>query len=480
MIHDIPAETADIIAKGLRPLSKAEPKRVIVAGAGISGLAAAYELVRAGHDVTVLEARNRTGGRIWTWREAFADGLYAEAGAAHLAEHHTLGRSYAAHLGLVPQPVPAETGEALLAMNARKVTFADLNVKGNEPPFALPAPEAGKTLLQLWREATHSVRAILDREGEHSGWRTIASTYENRTLHEFLEQAGWSAEAIRVFALASQRPVRLDFPAVGELRDLVGHFKSQLLEIPGGMDRLTVGLEQRLGGRVRFGAVVTGVQITKDEASVMWTTRTGWDAVGHADYVVLALPAPALLRLNISPALSRGKERALRALHYPAAVTVAAQFQFRFWQDAPYSIRGGVTCTDKLSRRIHYPTAEPAGTSRGVLRTVHAFQRDTGLWTMMDPDLRVRQFSFDVAAIHDAPDSALEHGVSHDWGGDVYAGGHSAMFTPASEVRAFTDLAQPEHRLVLAGEHTSPWHGTVEGAIEAGLRAALHIHHAPA
>ena len=61
---------------------KSLAKKVIVLGAGMSDLTAAYELVQAGHDVTVLEARMRPGGRVQTWSDPFADGLYTEAGGA--------------------------------------------------------------------------------------------------------------------------------------------------------------------------------------------------------------------------------------------------------------------------------------------------------------------------------------------------------------------------------------------------------------
>jgi monoamine oxidase len=57
------------------------PKKVVVIGAGLAGLAAAHELMQAGHEVTVLEARMWPGGRVYTIRDSFADGLYAEAGA---------------------------------------------------------------------------------------------------------------------------------------------------------------------------------------------------------------------------------------------------------------------------------------------------------------------------------------------------------------------------------------------------------------
>src|SRR5882757_8014095 len=61
-------------------------KKIIVAGAGISGLCCAYELMKAGHDVTVLEASGRHGGHVFTGRDGFADGLYADYGADHITD----------------------------------------------------------------------------------------------------------------------------------------------------------------------------------------------------------------------------------------------------------------------------------------------------------------------------------------------------------------------------------------------------------
>ena len=70
----------------LPALPAAASKRVIVAGAGIAGLSCAWELVRRGHDVTVLEASNRTGGHVFTFRDGLEDGLYADAGAEQFTE----------------------------------------------------------------------------------------------------------------------------------------------------------------------------------------------------------------------------------------------------------------------------------------------------------------------------------------------------------------------------------------------------------
>jgi 2-polyprenyl-6-methoxyphenol hydroxylase-like FAD-dependent oxidoreductase len=65
---------------------RGRPKKVIIIGAGLAGLSAAYELTQGGHDVTVLEARTRPGGRVHTLRDHFADGLYAEAGASSILQ----------------------------------------------------------------------------------------------------------------------------------------------------------------------------------------------------------------------------------------------------------------------------------------------------------------------------------------------------------------------------------------------------------
>src|SRR5205823_9295788 len=72
----------------------AAPKKIIIIGAGMAGLSAGYELTQLGHDVTILEARSRPGGRVHTLREPFSDGLYAEAGAARIPENHNLTLKY--------------------------------------------------------------------------------------------------------------------------------------------------------------------------------------------------------------------------------------------------------------------------------------------------------------------------------------------------------------------------------------------------
>jgi monoamine oxidase len=83
---------------------KGPAKKVLVLGAGIAGLVASYELTQLGHDVTVLEARTRPGGRVHTLREPFSDGLYAEEGAARIPDNHELTLKYVKQFELPLEP----------------------------------------------------------------------------------------------------------------------------------------------------------------------------------------------------------------------------------------------------------------------------------------------------------------------------------------------------------------------------------------
>jgi monoamine oxidase len=77
---------------------------VIIVGAGLAGLSAGYEVTQAGHEVTILEARSRPGGRVHTLHDPFTDGLYAEAGASRIPDHHHFTLEYAALFGLTLDP----------------------------------------------------------------------------------------------------------------------------------------------------------------------------------------------------------------------------------------------------------------------------------------------------------------------------------------------------------------------------------------
>ena len=113
----------------------ARPLRVVVIGAGMSGLAAAYELVRAGHDVTVLEARDRVGGRVLTLRSPFAPGHSAEAGAARIPPEHDLTLGYARHFGLELDRFYPESGLYLDVQSGERTLVPPQSFLSKRPDY---------------------------------------------------------------------------------------------------------------------------------------------------------------------------------------------------------------------------------------------------------------------------------------------------------------------------------------------------------
>src|SRR6266481_4934503 len=95
-------------------------KKVVILGAGLAGLAAAEELINAGHEVTVLEARSRPGGRVYTLRKPFADGLYAEAGAGRIPNTHALTLKYVKRFGLQLDPFWPESGSNVFLWRGKR------------------------------------------------------------------------------------------------------------------------------------------------------------------------------------------------------------------------------------------------------------------------------------------------------------------------------------------------------------------------
>jgi monoamine oxidase len=123
------------------------PKEVVVIGAGIAGLISAYELLQKGHTVTVFEARMRPGGRIYTLRGLFADGLYAEAGAIDFGDAYATITRYVELLKLPVVEVPVSPNSLTYARGHRYVTTQD-----REPawPFDLPATERQLGRAGIW------------------------------------------------------------------------------------------------------------------------------------------------------------------------------------------------------------------------------------------------------------------------------------------------------------------------------------------
>jgi monoamine oxidase len=102
-----------------------KPKKVVIVGAGMAGLVAGYELKRAGHNPIILEAQQRVGGRIFTLRDPFIEGLYAEVGAMRIPRTHKLTLAYIDKFSLCTNDFTMENTNAYFYIGGRKMRIAE-------------------------------------------------------------------------------------------------------------------------------------------------------------------------------------------------------------------------------------------------------------------------------------------------------------------------------------------------------------------
>lgn len=469
----LPAATLAVPAAGLdhRPQ---RPKRVIVIGAGVAGLVAAYELKRQGHEVLVLEAQGRVGGRIYTLR-GFAPGIYAEAGAMRIPRSHELTLRYCEAFGLPLRPFVMGNPRGLVHVGGERMTLAEANADPTRLGFGLAEHERGRTADDLWAATIGELRARVERDGE-TAWESIVREYDRYSLYEFLRVNGWSAGAIEYFGVMNFLESDLHNAFVEVLREELGGAYVDMQEIPGGMDLLPAAFYRRLQAEIRLGAEVFAIDQDPAGVTVHVKTEAG-RFTERGDYAVCTLPFSVLRHVEVLQPLSRGKQRAIRQLTYHASTKILFQVRERIWETED-GILGGATVTDLPIRRMNYPTPDPA-TDRGVLLASYTWGQDALQWGAMDDETRQEEALDDVSRIHPRIREVYEVGASHAWYGDRWARGAFAMFAPGQQTELYDDIVRPEGRILFAGEHCSLYHAWIQGSLESGIRAARQVHEAP-
>jgi monoamine oxidase len=167
--------------------------------------------------------------------------------------------------------------------------------------------------------------------------------------------------------------------------------------------------------------------------------------------------------------LSSVKIRAIREQHYSRTVKVFLQTRTRFWIKDGWN--GFVTTDLPIERLTPDPGADPG--SRGALAAYPIAAYTSALEKMTEAE-RVSAALAQAQQIFPDLATACEGGVSHCWGLDPWERGSFALHTPG-QIGFLDVLAKPEGRIHFAGEHTSPWTGWMQGALESARRVATEI-----
>jgi monoamine oxidase len=312
--------------------ARAAGKRVIVAGAGIGGLCCAYELVRRGHDVTVLEASDRTGGHVYTFRKNLDDGLYADAGAEHFTKPgYERYWGYVKEFGLAYRYYPRRE-HMIRWMGGKMYTTEMLADRKVLADFGLNKREIDYIVANSWPElAGLYYKPYLDSfHDEYKPFEAGLNQLDTMTTTELFKKDGASAGALHHIGGGGSALQSVWHAAILKFRG-VPLWPPDLYRLVGGNQMLPDTFAKKLGDRVKLRSPVTRIEY--GDSGVRVTAGTGGEqAVHEGDYLVCAMNAVILRNIPVSPAWPADKHFAVQNVPYYYDTRVILQAKSKFWK----------------------------------------------------------------------------------------------------------------------------------------------------
>jgi monoamine oxidase len=454
----------------------AGPRRVDVAivGAGLAGLTAAREVVRAGRSALVLEARNRVGGR--TLNHSLGGGKVIEVGGEWVGPTQDRILALANDLG-VPTFKTYNEGNYIYYRNGAKIPYsANTPVLGAVPPDPTGAPEAGAALAQLDsmassvpREAPWEAAQAADWDGQTFETWKQANTHTDggRFLLDLGIEAVWAAEPREVSLLHV-----LFYIASAGNESTPGTFErlintaggAQESRFAGGSQLVSLRLAQHLSGRVVLGAPVRRIVQGRSFARVESDKVTV-----NAKQVIVAM-APALTaRIAHEPQLPALRDQLTQRFPQGNVIKCEAIYDRPFWRDQ--GLAGQVT-SDAEPVRVTFDNSPPDG-SPGVM--LGFIEGDFARKWAQRPASERRAAVLSNFATYFGDQALRPRGyVEMNWSEELWTRGCYVGFTPPGVLLAYGPFIRAAHgRVHWAGAETATiWNGYMDGAVRSGERAA--------
>lgn len=465
------------------PPRAAAPRKVIVIGAGLAGLTAAYELVNWGHDVTVLEAQTRPGGRVYTLRSPFSDGLSVEAGGIDFSDSCRNMKHYTQVFNLtLAGPTPA--GKPLKSpFYLRGKRFM---VGGGGPPAEWPydvTPAEEKLgiypgmYMKYMGSAADELGDVTDANWDLQRFKR----FDQVTLVEYMKSQGASDEAVEL--LSSAMTVGYGWNTVAALHRLasdwalfnLGGGKQHFIQ--GGADQLPRAFAKALNERIWYGAPVSRIVQEGNKVRAVFHQGETEQSL-EADYLVCTAPCPVLRRVAFTPELPLVKRRIIQQIEYTPVTRIFLQMRRRFWLDKGETVAANTDLPIKLP--AEQPYIRPADpTPRSIVES-HIRGIDAVPVSALTLEQQLAFAAENFEKVQPGFGGYVEGGASVAWHNDPWAGGGYAWWKPGQMTTWIPELAKAEGRVHFAGEHTSHLGRTMEGAVISGNRAAREVAEAAA
>ncbi len=468
-------------------------KRVVILGAGIAGLVSAYELERAGFEVTLLEARDRLGGRNWTLRNGskvemvgeatqtvqFTDGLYMNAGPARIPSHHEGLLSYCRKLGV---PLEVEINSSRSAY-----VWADTANGGARLQMRQGVNDTRGYISELLAKAVN--RGALDQE---------LTLEDKQRLLPFLKHYGDLSEDLAF--KGSERSGLLQAPGAANqfskardpvaFRDLIGHpqigatlfedninMQATMFQPVGGMDQIVAGFERAIKSPVIRNAEVTRVRADADGVQVAYRDRTsGKPQVVRSDYAIITIPLALLAGIDNN----FGKDVKAAIASVPNDFSNKIGFDApRFWEKE--QIYGGISFVGGETGLIWDPS-NGLHTERGMLLACYGSGSQAEVFAQRTLDDQIAMARSVVGKLHPGCEGKLSRPVVVNWSKIPFNMGPWPRWETQGGMREghfdspeYRLLNQPHGRVHFTGAHLSQTPGWQEGAVFSAQRTIAQL-----
>jgi monoamine oxidase len=412
----------------------------VVIGAGLSGLAAAQALKQAGWQVTVLEARERVGGRILSFTFKDSPNLVSELGAEWVGESHERMKALCHDFHI---PLKDHRFQAWLMRDG-------VVKRPNQWDFSPQAKAAFEKFRKTYHNYNSRDHLRLDQQDWWTWLESIGFTEDDLLLRDLQDSTDFG-ESIRMVSAYAAAAEYFESSPANEM-----DYKMQ-----GGNSRLIEALARRIGmNNIHTRKVVQ--KITQRAGRV--TVDTG-DQKFAADACICTVPTRTLDRIVFDPPMPSAQRIAATKLQYARIIKNSVLFEERFWRAEDFSLVSDVT-----SHYYFHSTKDQPG-KQGILCS-YAIGEKADVLAAQNNRRRMEIISRDLEPFEDRATRLAKDIQSYAWQRDKYTEGAYALYRPGQWFTIKPMLARPHGKVLFAGEHLADWQGFMEGAVVTGEEAA--------
>ncbi len=425
--------------------NKKLPKSVIIIGAGFSGLAAAYQLKKKGIAVTILESRNRIGGRVFSHALNDTSNQVIELGAEWVGESHEILKRLCKEFDLNLLDNRFDT----------HLTYKGEYSKPADWHFSQAFEDFWNNKELIWNSFTPASKKKLDKM---DWWRFLSNQqFEQRDLmlRELIDSTDFG-ESIRH---TSAYGAFAEYAESSEKNEMD-------LKIEGGNGKLVTKLADAIGmNHILLNHQVTNIDQTSSKIVIIKCSN---GSTFEADKIICTIPTFAIKQIQWNPVLPTQKIDAIHSLQYARIGKFPIVCTERFWKDESFDM-----VTDTPAHYFYHGTKNQPGT-QGVLMcyaigekadalaSVHKDQREEIILNALKPAFgNVKPF--------------IKNSLMYYWGTDPFSYGAYAFYGKDKWFEVMPTLKQAFMNTHFAGEHLADWQGFMEGALQSGLDAVSEI-----